>query len=132
MKHIKTYEGLSNFFKKNKEIPEIKIYHYDNGQKEHEYHLLKNGNLHREDGPAYRGWNYNGQIWVEQYFINGKFHREDGPAIQKWDNGQLEEEYYYLNNKEYTREEWLEQLKKIGSPHYEDQLMKYQAEKYNM
>lgn len=38
---------------------------------------LKNGNLHRENGPAIFGFN-NG---LEKYYINGKTHRNDGPAM---------------------------------------------------
>ena len=48
---------------------------------------IKNGNkfyysdrqmtvLHREDGPAYEGYDGHKEWW-----LNGKLHREDGPAI---------------------------------------------------
>ena len=48
----------------------------------------KNGQLHREDGPAVE--------WVDgskEWFIDGKHHRENGPAIE-WDDGKRE---WYLN-----------------------------------
>jgi hypothetical protein len=44
--------------------------------------------LHREDGPAYEG--YNG---TKEWWLNGKLHREDGPAVE-WSNGS---KYWYLN-----------------------------------
>ena len=69
----------------------------------------------------------------EYYLKNSKRHREDGPAVQWWyENGQKESEIYYLNYKSYSRENWLNELKDIGSPHYEEQLLKYEAEKYNL
>jgi hypothetical protein len=40
------------------------------------YYHNKNGDMHREDGPAFEskdGW----QVW----YINGRKHREDGPAV---------------------------------------------------
>lgn len=37
-----------------------------------------NGELHREDGPAFKGVNGD-----EQWCIHGKLHREDGPAVIK-------------------------------------------------
>jgi len=39
-----------------------------------EYRL--NGELHREDGPAYD----NGQ-WKKEWYLHGKLHREGGPAL---------------------------------------------------
>lgn len=37
---------------------------------------LPNGDLHREDGPAYEGID-----GFKSWWINGRRHREDGPAI---------------------------------------------------
>jgi len=39
---------------------EVKIYHWNNGQKRVEWWKL-NGKLHREDGPAFQYWYENGQ-----------------------------------------------------------------------
>ena len=75
----------------------------------------------------------NGQKGTESYYINGKLHKEDGPAYQYWiENGQKESEIYYINDFRYTREEWIEKLKEINSPHYEEELMKYKTENYNL
>jgi len=38
----------------------------------------------------------------------------------------------YHNNYEYSREEWVDFLKKIDSPYYEEQLLLYNTEKYNL
>jgi hypothetical protein len=42
----------------------------------------------------------------ERWFKNGLLHREVGPAII-WSDGEKE---WWLNNEEFTREEWLERL----------------------
>ena len=124
MKYIKTYEGINE--------PEVKENFYKNGQKKYEKWYL-NGKLHREDGPSIQYWYSNGQKRFEDWYLNGESHREDGPAYQSWyPNGQKEYEVWYLNGKEYSRENWINQLKKIGSPHYEEQVALYNAEKYNI
>jgi antitoxin component YwqK of YwqJK toxin-antitoxin module len=85
--------------------------HYENGKLKFEACRL-NGELHREDGPAYKRWYHNGQLKFEEWYLNGKKHREDGPAYQQWyENGQKWNESYYLNGIEYkTEEEWLDAL----------------------
>lgn len=63
-----------------------------------EYHL--NGQLHREDGPAYTEYNKSGNIKCEQYYNFDKYHREDGPAIiEYYKNGQVMLESYIVNGK---------------------------------
>jgi len=108
-------------------------YWYENGQLKYESYWL-NSKLYREDGPAYQYWYDTGKLKSEEYYLNGKWHREDGPAYQYWyENGQLKSERYYLNgNKCYTQEEFVKKLKEINSPHYEEQLLKLQANKYNL
>ena len=129
---IKTYEGFKDWFKKKTEVIEE---FYPNGQKKYEGWSL-NGKLHREDGPAIQEWYENDQKEFEIWCLNGQYHRENGPAVQWWyDNGQIEYEKWYLNGKQYSRdsrEEWIEQLKEIGSPHYEEQKMLYTQEQYNI
>jgi len=66
---------------------------------------FKNGQWHREDGPAVIGV-YGEQFWYK----NGKVHREDGPAII-WPNG---EQQWYLDDKNYTREDYYRELHKRG------------------
>ena len=58
---------------------------YSNGTKR----WLLNGNLHREDGPAFERAN-----GYKEWHLNHKFHREDGPAIEHPD-GTKE---WYLND----------------------------------
>ena len=63
----------------------------------------RNGYFHRIDGPAYeepRGY--------KEWRINGFCHREDGPAII-WSDG---EEWYYLNDKRYSKKDWEKEVKK--------------------
>ena len=60
-----------------------------------------NGELHREDGPAFEG-TYGSKYW----YINGELHREDGPAIE-CANG---DKYWYLNDVKYTEEEYYNKI----------------------
>ncbi len=55
----------------------------------------KNGKLHREDGPAVEGAN-----GTKSYWLNGKLHREDGPAVERADGTK----FYYLNG-QYCQEQ---------------------------
>ena len=41
-------------------------------------------------------------------------------------------QYWFLKNKEYSREEWIDKLKKIRSKHYDEQKMLFDMEKYNL
>jgi len=88
----------------SKEEPKVEIEYWDNGQKRFELWLL-NGKQHREDGPSYQVWYYNGQKLSEWWSLNDKF---------------------------YSREEWVNELKKIGSPYYEEQKMLLDIKKYNL
>ena len=49
----------------------------------------KEGQLHREDGPAVE-WVNGDKCW----FKEGKYHREDGPAVELANGDKL---YYYLH-----------------------------------
>jgi antitoxin component YwqK of YwqJK toxin-antitoxin module len=86
-----------------------KHYRLENGGKRiiskiEEEWLDKDGEFHREDGPAYIRYNENGNIDLEDYYLNGKTHREDGPAsISYYNNGNIQCEYYYLNGKGYRK-----------------------------
>jgi hypothetical protein len=59
--------------------------------------------LHREDGPAYEG--YDG---TKAWYINEKTHREDGPAIE-WKDGSVS---WYLNGEKLTEQEFLKRTAK--------------------
>jgi antitoxin component YwqK of YwqJK toxin-antitoxin module len=123
---MKTYEEF------NKEEPKVERNYWDNGQiKSKKWYL--SGELHREDGPAVQYWYKNGQKQFEYWYLNGKKHRDNGPVYQIWyENGQIRSEKWFLNNNRYSREEWVEELKRIGSPHYEEQRMLLNMEKYNI
>ena len=86
----------------------------------------KNGNLHREDGPAIEDKNGDKEWWIngnrhredgpaiecsdgeKHWFKDGKCHRLDGPAIE-WSNGT---KYWYLEGQEYSKKEFNEKTKK--------------------
>jgi hypothetical protein len=62
------------------------------------------GRLHRIDGPAYeepRGY--------KEWRIDGVLHREDGSAIIWSDR----DEWYYLNNKRYSKEDYEQEVIKL-------------------
>jgi len=55
-----------------------------------------NGQLHREDGPAYEG-SERTKVW----YLKGNTHRKDGPAVE-WSDGDKE---WYLKGKKVTEKE---------------------------
>ena len=66
---------------------------WTNGTKE----WLVNGKLHREDGPAVE-YPAGTELWYQQ----GKIHNEDGPAVVR--KGGSKE--WWMNGKKYTEEEF--------------------------
>ena len=62
-----------------------------------------NGKRHREDGPAYIDGDY-----YQEWYLNGKLHREDGPAVINGDK-----QVWYLNGIEYSKEEYYKKLKEL-------------------
>jgi uncharacterized protein len=62
---------------------------------------FKNGRPHREDGPAeIRRRIHGGGILHEKYFVDGKLHREDGPAeLLRDERGRAYSEAYWQNGK---------------------------------
>jgi hypothetical protein len=64
---------------------------------------IKNGKLHREDGPAMEF--ANGE---KRWYLNWKLHRENGPAIE-WIDGS---KYWYLNGIHYSEQDWKREVEK--------------------
>ena len=77
-----------------------------------QYKIWRNefGQYHREDGPAVEYTN-----GTKYWYKNGQRHRENGPIIV-WKNGNHE---YYLNDKEYSKEEYWEEIKKMREKYFE-------------
>jgi len=95
--------------------------------------MIKKFENFNQESEVKEEWYENGQKWYEEWYLNGKYHKEDGPAFKEWyENGQKQNEFWYLNGKEYSKEDWIEMLKKINSHHYEEQKMLYDMEKYNL
>ena len=68
----------------------------------------QNDKLHREDGPAIEF--EDGSV---QWYKNNLLHREDGPAVIKYDyTGKIAFIEYYLDDINYTKEEWMLKLRK--------------------
>ena len=93
-----------------------------NGDKE----WYKDGELHREDGPACeyadgdKYWYLNDKCHREdgpaiecasgskEWYINGLRHREDGPAVE-YVSG---DKYWYLNDKGYSESDYWKEIEK--------------------
>jgi hypothetical protein len=87
---------------------------YRNGKKASEQYFFR-GQCHRVDGPAYSSWDDEGRKTSEEYRIDGKNHRTTGPAYRGWDeSGEIIYELYYLNGISFSKERWLEVVKKIN------------------
>ena len=68
-----------------------------------------NGKRHRTDGPAMLKYYESGEIQHEEWYLNDELHREDGPAgIEYYDSNtkDIYKEYYFLNGKNFSQEEW--------------------------
>lgn len=49
------------------------------------YYKDQSGIVHREDGPAYTEYDYNGKVLYEQYFIDGNYlTKEEWYEIYGW------------------------------------------------
>ena len=76
---------------------------YHKSEKQEVY--LKDGNLHKEDGPAYIECNDNGTVWREYWYFNGKLHREGRPAVIEYnDDGSISYEEWYLNGQQHRED----------------------------
>ena len=80
----------------------VKYYYFLDGSFNKAW-INENGQVHREDSPACE-YSNGLRIWYK----DGTYHREDGPAIV-WDDGNHE---YYLNNKEYFKEEYWKEIER--------------------
>ena len=77
-----------------------------------------NGELHRDDGPAEIIYRRDGSIYWQEWYLNGKRHRSDGPASIKYKrDGSIERQEWWLNGKKLTKEEIIEQKRKIANRH---------------
>ena len=71
-----------------------------------------NGIEHKKNGPAWISYFTNGNIDIETYIKNGVRHREDGPAwIDHFMDGRIHKKLYYLNDKVYSEEDYIKQLR---------------------
>jgi len=95
-----------------------------------------NGELHREDGPAFEDTDGTEQWWVKgelhridgpawihpngkkEWCVNGRSHRVDGPAIV-WPDGSMA---WYLDDEEVT---WQQVFEQANNPEIELQILSY-------
>ena len=76
--------------------PAFECFYKNDKLRERGYYL--NGQAHCQDGPAIEYFDANGNLTLSYYYLNGQLHREDGPAFESlWSNGNPEERGYYLN-----------------------------------
>jgi len=98
----------------NEPEPEIEIFHTFKIY----YWYNEQNKIHREnDLPAEIWYCKDRFIYRKIWYQNGKMHRVDGPAMIWYhsnSNGNIEEEYWYLNGEEYTEENYWKKLKELG------------------
>jgi hypothetical protein len=73
----------------------------------------QNGLLSNINGPAIIHIN-DGIIFMEYYYLNNNLHRDDGPAIINY-SGDVSLEKYFLNDIEYSQQDYLKQIKDTNS-----------------
>jgi len=93
----------------------FKIYTIENGLVEtDDYDEVISLTWHREDGPAFTEYRYNGNIRYVAYYVNDNRHRLDGPAIIKYDvNGNIQRIEYWINDMAYSNEQYNKELLKL-------------------
>ena len=52
------------------------------------------------------------KIFAITHRLNGDYHNENGPAIIYYENEIVEKEYYHLNGKEYSKENYIKEMRK--------------------
>ena len=83
--------------------PSIVVFTHNGIIKIESYYI--NGKNHREDGPAYIEYYENGNIKIESYYIHGKKHRENGPSrIEYYENGNIKSKFYYIDDKKHKED----------------------------
>ena len=66
---------------------------------------LKDGQLHREDGPAQIEHSRDGTVWSETWYTQGERNRLDGPAVTEYhDNGRVNIEMWYVQNERHRED----------------------------
>ena len=89
---------------------------YKNGDKI----WYKEGQFHREDGPAIE-YACGDKFWYK----NGKYHRIDGPAVECASGSK----YWYIDNKYYTEAEF---KKEIAKSPCEGKIVEIDGKKYTL
>ena len=89
---------------KHREDGPARIRYYENGNKDEE-EWLKDNKTHREDGPAWILYDPNRNNMEERWYLDNKIHREDGPAkIKYYENGNKKEEWWYKDDKRHRED----------------------------
>lgn len=98
----------------------IHISKYDNGQTRTITYKDKNGEIHREIGPAYQEFFEDGTISYEMYGLHGYNHRTDGPATVQYNrDGKIVHWNWCING--YSKTEIVEAwIAIMGLPRWEE------------
>ena len=117
MKFNELVELAENAFKDNK--PYVSKMYWDNAKTKLQTvsYFDANGYLHRDDGPAVTWYDdFYGKKEMEKWMKHGMLHRLDGPAwIYYYTDGKIRTADYFINDKEYTKEEFDEYTKGLES-----------------
>lgn len=70
--------------------------------------------IHRDNNlPAYIKFDNNGNMILEEYYLYGNLHNLNGAAIVKYTNFKKENERFFINDIEYTKNEYHKQIRKL-------------------
>lgn len=80
---------------------------------------LKDGKLHRDDGPSVVEYYQNGRVESKMWFADDKFHREEGPAVIKYQyistepdkEKKIEQKEYFIEGRSISEEEFMKYTK---------------------
>ena len=76
---------------------------------------VDNLTLHDKDGiPAYQDFYPNGKLRYKSHYKDGKWHNLNGATFVNYNKkGEIITEQYYIEGKEYTKEQWVQKVKEL-------------------
>ena len=107
--HLKYFENLKQwqFELYQDQDRRHRKWFYENGQVKYQTWWF-NGQMHRQNGPAFEEFDENGQVKYQEWRLNGQRHRVNGPAFEEFDvDGQLVCQKWWLNGRQLSEEDWL-------------------------
>lgn len=91
------------------------IGYWDNEKTIKKYeHWTLNNKFHKQDSPAFIEYYSDGSVRYKEYWLYGELHNLNGPAYTFYNkNGTIFQEYYYINNAQYSKTKWRKARKEL-------------------